>query len=344
MKYLIAVVLLSILCPLTARGQVSITIPEALVSVSDTLKLPLNINIPVADSVTGIRVKVEFEAEKFESLGYSKNGSISDSLLTAINTADSSITISFASIHPIRESGVLTYLLLVPKNIGLTRVVLGELRIDENPTEFPNAESDVLITDATGNTPPFIIDVPDTLILAAGKPTEIALDNYYSDYQEDFADLQLEVDLEEVNIGFSVDLIEKILTLTTTEEEGIGTLTLVVTDSGGASLEISIVIVVKIFVSNEETEFEKGFFALSQNYPNPFNPSTQISFSLPTANLVKLDVINTLGQRVATLVNERKAAGNYTVNFNASHLSSGVYFYTIQAGGFQQTRKMLLIK
>ncbi len=96
-------------------------------------------------------------------------------------------------------------------------------------------------------------------------------------------------------------------------------------------------------VSNELEDLPAEF-SLSQNYPNPFNPSTQISYSLPEANLVKLDIINMFGQRVATLVNERKTAGSYTVNFNAAQLSSGVYFYMIQAGEFNLTKKMLLIK
>ncbi len=85
-------------------------------------------------------------------------------------------------------------------------------------------------------------------------------------------------------------------------------------------------------------------FKLEQNYPNPFNPSTHISFSIPTTSFVKLEIVNALGQKVATLVNENKTYGNYTVNFDASHLTSGVYLYIITTGDFTQTKKMLLIK
>lgn len=86
-------------------------------------------------------------------------------------------------------------------------------------------------------------------------------------------------------------------------------------------------------------------FGLSQNYPNPFNPSTTISFALPKASDVSIDVFNILGRKVASLVNQRKTAGNHTVQFRASNLSSGVYFYTLRIGGrVLKSQRMLLIK
>ncbi|MDR3666202.1 MAG: T9SS type A sorting domain-containing protein, partial [Ignavibacteriaceae bacterium] len=85
-------------------------------------------------------------------------------------------------------------------------------------------------------------------------------------------------------------------------------------------------------------------FALNQNYPNPFNPSTIISYSLPQASNVKLIVYNAIGQPVRTLENGFKNAGTYNVTFNASELSSGIYFCKIEAGQFSSIRKMMLVK
>jgi len=85
-------------------------------------------------------------------------------------------------------------------------------------------------------------------------------------------------------------------------------------------------------------------YHLLQNYPNPFNPNTIISYQLPVSSKVIIKVYDILGDEIATLVNEEKPAGNYEVNYNALQLSSGIYFYKMQAGSFINTKKMILIK
>ena len=85
-------------------------------------------------------------------------------------------------------------------------------------------------------------------------------------------------------------------------------------------------------------------YILSPNYPNPFNSSTKIKYSIPNTSLVTLKVYDILGKEIATLVNEEKPAGNYEVNFNGNRLSSGIYFYKIQAGGYSSMKKMVLLK
>ncbi len=91
-------------------------------------------------------------------------------------------------------------------------------------------------------------------------------------------------------------------------------------------------------------------YSISQNYPNPFNPSTKINFSLPMDSKVSIKVYDISGKEAATLINSNMNAGNHTVNFNASNLSSGIYFYTINAGktgfsvNFSKTLKMILVK
>jgi len=87
-----------------------------------------------------------------------------------------------------------------------------------------------------------------------------------------------------------------------------------------------------------------GSYVLTQNYPNPFNPSTVIQYALPRAGMTMLRVYNILGQEVATLVNEYQAPGTYTVRFDASSLSSGVYFFRVQSGSFSAVKKMMLVK
>jgi len=99
-------------------------------------------------------------------------------------------------------------------------------------------------------------------------------------------------------------------------------------------------------VSDVVTEYDQIplEFNLQQNYPNPFNPSTTISFALPQKEHVELRIYDMLGREIATLVSKDLNAGRHEVVFDAGNLSSGVYFYRIQAGNFSQLRKLILVK
>ncbi|RNC79446.1 MAG: T9SS C-terminal target domain-containing protein [Balneola sp.] len=100
-----------------------------------------------------------------------------------------------------------------------------------------------------------------------------------------------------------------------------------------------------VITSNEDEPSERAYtLRLDQNYPNPFNPTTTISYNLENASQVNLEVFDLMGRRVATLVSERQTAGEQSVSFDASSLSSGVYIYQLTAGGSSLTRKMVLLK
>lgn len=101
----------------------------------------------------------------------------------------------------------------------------------------------------------------------------------------------------------------------------------------------------QVYTSNEGdiSEIPEGF-KLGQNYPNPFNPTTNINYTIDQAGLVTLRVYDITGREVATLVNNRKNAGDHTVTFDATNLASGVYIYTLQANGVRLTNRMTLIK
>ncbi|MEO8446517.1 MAG: T9SS type A sorting domain-containing protein, partial [bacterium] len=83
---------------------------------------------------------------------------------------------------------------------------------------------------------------------------------------------------------------------------------------------------------------------LSQNYPNPFNPSTTINFDMPIEGFVSLKIFNSSGKEVATLLNESRTSGYHSVNFDASNLSSGIYYYKLETNNFSKVMKMAFVK
>jgi hypothetical protein len=111
----------------------------------------------------------------------------------------------------------------------------------------------------------------------------------------------------------------------------------------GYAINISYILVNTTGISADNSSIVNDY-SLSQNYPNPFNPSTTISFSLPSKSFVSLKVFDMIGREVATIISEEMSAGSYSRKWNASALSSGVYFYRLTAGTFVQTRKLCLLR
>jgi len=101
---------------------------------------------------------------------------------------------------------------------------------------------------------------------------------------------------------------------------------------------------VAVGIEDEQSVTIPKEFILNQNYPNPFNPSTTIKYSLPEPGKVTFIIYDILGREVSRLVDEEKTAGTYEISWNAANLPSGVYFYTLKAGKFVSTRKMILMK
>ena len=96
---------------------------------------------------------------------------------------------------------------------------------------------------------------------------------------------------------------------------------------------------------SEKSYIQPDEFTLLQNYPNPFNPATTISFNIPVTEKVTLEVYNILGQKVAMILNNKSLrAGMHVYKFNGSKLSSGIYFYRVNAGDYSANKKMVLIK
>ena len=118
----------------------------------------------------------------------------------------------------------------------------------------------------------------------------------------------------------------------------------VVKDSSSSILLTNTTIILTDVFETEPSNSTPSRYQLRQNYPNPFNPSTNISFSLPSKSVVSVNIYDITGRKVATLVNEELAAGNYVRHWNAANMPSGIYFYRMQAGTFRDTKKLMLLR
>ena len=322
-----------------------VTMADTSVIAGEQVAIPVYLHLEDGEDLSGLFTSFEYDTTYLSFVRIDDSNSIADTTVNAINATEGSILFSMASTYAVESSGVLFHLVFEGKSIGTTPVVLNQYRVNENETVSPGPSSTVKIYPEGGNQPPFIVDLPDTLLIPLLDTLTITLDEQViSDLEDAFEDLKFSFTLDPEVVVILIDeetLTVKIISLDYT---GFATLNIIVEDTDGAILQASIVLDIRAGVGIEETKGIPDGFSLLQNYPNPFNPSTTITYTVLEAGMVQLTVYNLLGQQVASLINGRVQAGTHRVEFNAAGLSSGVYVYRMQSGAYTETRRMLLLK
>ena len=199
------------------------------------------------------------------------------------------------------------------------------------------------------NDAPLFAGLPDTVEIYLMAEEEMNLEEFADDYDFDMPkdSLRWQVSVSDDSLKFDFDPETKDLILTAPEYADVFTVTITVMDDSGATAEGLFYVNVTADPTGIAENLEYGIptsYELNQNYPNPFNPTTHIKFGMPQAGDVVLEVYNLLGQKIVTLFDGYKSAGYHLVDFDASNLPTGIYFYRIQSDKFQSVKKMMLVK
>ena len=191
------------------------------------------------------------------------------------------------------------------------------------------------------NLPPVIEAMPDTSTMS-----DVALylyANYSDPNPNDVVTFTAFPDTDAVKIRFYSSPAGKMRLRPEADYVGTTMITMIATDNGVGELSDTVYFDLKVNFNSSVTDIPETF-TVHQNYPNPFNPLTTLSFDLPVAEQVKIEIFNTRGQKVMTLADQQFEAGSWNLNFDASFLSSGVYFYKITAGKEYRVNRMTLLK
>ncbi|NWG27973.1 MAG: T9SS type A sorting domain-containing protein [Ignavibacteriaceae bacterium] len=183
-----------------------------------------------------------------------------------------------------------------------------------------------------------------------GFDARFAQDDYIKPVSPDSGEVELEINVETqaypITLSWELNPANGI-TYSFISDSGVGKVSNIKSNNGNISLYKTTNNKIRLIASAEKISNSTNLptvYSLMQNYPNPFNPTTIIKYSLPKVSDVKLIVYDILGREVAVLINNQQQPGRYEIKWEASNVSSGIYFYSISAGNFQQTKKMILLK
>ncbi|MCB9059538.1 MAG: tandem-95 repeat protein [Calditrichae bacterium] len=195
------------------------------------------------------------------------------------------------------------------------------------------------------NDAPQLVDFPKAISMDDTSTYVINLNDYVEDVDSPKSGLVWGFSADNDSLILDYDQENALLSISALPFAGDVHVAITVADDASATTDDTITVTISLVTAlNEIVGIIPDKYSISQNYPNPFNPTTQIKYGLPKAGKVRVEIFNIIGQKVATLVNENKPAGFHLISFDASGLSSGMYFYRIQAAKFNQVRKMILMK
>ena len=242
----------------------------------------------------------------------------------------------------IASSGNLVYFFYAPQNwFGQDTL---QLLVSDG---FLSDTSDLYVSVSSVNDTPVVL-LPDSVIFSIDTSASILLWNYVNDIEIPDSLLNMQFSKSNDSLLHNYDSTSGIITFSAqTGFWGIVYFNVTVIDDSGAFDMDTLIIKVENVITNIEDLLAEKLpmsFSLSQNYPNPFNSITTIEFALPKTEYVRLILYNILGKEVASLVSRQLLPGNYKYTWDVSNLSSGIYYYKIEAGVFQQVRKMVLLK
>ncbi len=295
---------------------------------------PFDNQVPIITELPGSLTFLNRSSASVNVWNYVEDAETPDSLLVfEFETDNDSLKTSFSDM-----TGLLT--LTAPDFIGFANLYLSVTDL-QNAT----ASDSIAVHVIRVNTPPRFVGLPDSIVIEQASTENIQIWNYVEDAETPDSLLTYEFYTDYDSLFLDFNEKEGELILLAPSFTGAAMLYLKVTDEANVTVEDSILVLIDTITSVENSLLGiPEDFVLYQNHPNPFNPTTKIPFGMPEAGEVTIQVYNILGQKVMTLLDEKKQAGYHEVVFDSRNLGSGIYIYVMKTESFRRVRKMLLVK